>query len=822
MVELSPVAEDILRERYYLYGENWRTLCKRVARAVAKAEPTAERSAWERRFFNIMYNLDFLPNSPTLMNAGTSLGQLSACFVLDIEDSMESIFQTLKEMALIQKSGGGTGFNFSKLRPAGAPVRSTNGVASGVVSFMKVYNAATDVIKQGGKRRGANIGILDYSHPEIRDFVTAKDGTGELQNFNISVMITDDEMEDRDEEDIFEKIVYQAWKNGEPGLLFYDSINGDNVLPDYGEIKATNPCIAEGSLVLTPKGLVRIEDWERSWFTGVKRCVRLILSNGMSLTCTPEHQVMTIDGFKPASECLGENVITPSEPISIPERTDVWEGFVLYGFLYGDGYHAGGGHGISVSLDSEKEPDIAKLLKRYGFHQQNCGKFYINRKKLPFSITIPNTHKKTIPQEILTGSPENLAAFLCGLYTANGCVTANGKRISYKTTSKRLAKEIQIALSLFGIHSYITVNKKRRVTFTNGDYTCAESYDVNIASQDSREKFFRFIGFYDNRKNSAHCPTRKGRKNYPEVVRIEDAGYRKVYDFKMTDEQPWAFCNGVAVHNCSEVPMFPYESCNLGSINLAQMVDDNGDFDYDKYKYVIEVAVRFLDNVITVNKFPLPQIGYTTQQTRRIGLGVMGFHDMLLCMGVRYSSKKALGIIDYVAGVLNDVAVWASEGLAEERGVFPLWKGSLWETDFNIRVRNCTVTSIAPTGTLSRIAGVSSGIEPNFAYTQEFNILGRKFTWVHPLKDSIDEKLLETSHDISPMHHLRVLAAWQENIQNGVSKTVNLPHNATVDEVEKIFVRAWEWKCKGITVYRDGSREGQPVRKCEDAESCTL
>jgi len=621
-MRLSPVAEDILRERYYLPGEDWEKLCARVAKAVAGAEKPGNRTEWAKRFFELMYNLDFLPNSPTLMNAGTPLGQLSACFVLPIRDSMEGIFTTLKHMALIHKSGGGTGFNFSPLRPEGSPVRSTNGVASGVVSFMKVFNAATDVIKQGGKRRGANMGILDFPHPELRKFVTAKDDGKELQNFNISVMISDEDMESPSSREDLELIVHQAWKNGEPGLLFYDSINRDNVLPHWGDIRATNPCIAEGSLVLTPDGLVRIEDWERSWFTGVKRCIRLVLSNGMTLELTPEHQVMTTEGFKPAKDCLGERVVTPTTP--------------------------------------------------------------------------------------------------------------------------------------------------------------------------------------------------------REVVKIEDAGYKPVYDFKMTEEQPWAFINGIAVHNCSEVPMHPYESCNLGSINLANMVDEWGELDYDKFKYTISVAVRFLDNVISVNKFPLPQIKVATLATRRIGLGVMGFHDMLLLMGVKYSSKDVFGVIDYVGSVLNDVAVWESERLAEERGVFPAWEDSLWDTDFELRVRNATVTSIAPTGTLSRIAGVSSGIEPNFAYSQEFHILGKRFRWEHPLKKVVDEELLETTHDISPMQHLRVLAAWQEYIQNGVSKTVNLPSHATERDVEEIFVKAWDWGCKGITVYRDGSREGQPVRKCEDAESCTL
>ena len=510
---LNPIAESILSERYYLPGEDWEGLCKRVATAVAKAEKPGERQEWRKRFFELMYNLDFLPNSPTLMNAGTELGMLSACFVLPIRDSMKSIFQTLMWTALIHMAGGGTGFNFSALRPEGAPVRSTNGVASGVVSFMKVYNAATDVIKQGGKRRGANMGILDYSHPEIEKFVKCKDDGRELQNFNISVMIKDVEMKKGGE--IFDQICYQAWKNGEPGLLFYDSINFDNTVSHLGDIKATNPC--------------------------------------------------------------------------------------------------------------------------------------------------------------------------------------------------------------------------------------------------------------------------------------------------------------------SEVPMLPFESCNLGSINLVNMLDKYGEFDYDKFKYTVDVAVRFLDDVISVNKFPLRQIANRTTLTRRIGLGVMGYHDMLIKMGIPYTDKEALQVIDYVGGALNDVAVWASSNLASERGVFPAYPGSIWD-EWDMEVRNCTVTSIAPTGTLSKIAGVSSGIEPNFSYSMELNILDRTFTWEHwALSDkSIDKELLETTHDIPPEVHLITLAEWQSNIQNGVSKTINLPHDATVDDVKFIYRKAWELGVKGVTVYRDGSRGGQPIKKCDDPEKCTL
>lgn len=531
-VKLNPIAEKILSERYYLPGENWESLCRRVAKAISLAEKEEDRTKWEERFFQIMYTLDFLPNSPTLMNAGTELGQLSACFVLPVEDSMEGIFSAKKWTALIHQSGGGTGFNFSNLRPEGSPVKSTNGVASGPLSFIETFNCDTNVIKQGGKRRGANMGILDASHPDIKKFIMAKDNPNicpecssepPFSNFNFSVMVTDEFMDKTferhtEESDIFEHICQQAWKNGEPGLLFEDSINHDNTVSGIGTIKATNPC--------------------------------------------------------------------------------------------------------------------------------------------------------------------------------------------------------------------------------------------------------------------------------------------------------------------GEVPLLPFESCNLGSINLLNMLDVEGNFDYPKFKKTVEIAIRFLDNVIDVNRYPLEPIDTMTKLTRRIGLGVMGYHDMLIKRGIAYDSTEALQEIQQIGEALNDVAIWASNNLAEERGVFPAYPGSYWNKR-DVPLRNCALTSIAPTGTLSRIAGVSSSIEPNIEYQYEWGVLDTKLLVKHWALEmcfdpNFDPSILKTSSEISPDWHLMTLTTWQTYIQNGVSKTIILPETATVEQVKRTFKKAWEMGVKGITVYRDGSRKGQPVKKCDDPEKCTL
>ncbi|OPY02210.1 MAG: Ribonucleoside-diphosphate reductase NrdZ [Syntrophorhabdus sp. PtaB.Bin047] len=539
---IDETALAVLRKRYLIRDdagsplESPEGMFRRVADHVASADRSLDRQSRQRvadAYFQVMNNLEFLPNSPTLMNAGRELGQLAACFVLPVEDSLDSIFESVKETARIHQSGGGTGFSFSKLRPAGDLVRSTMGAASGPVSFIRVFNMATEVIKQGGTRRGANMGILRVDHPDIEEFVAIKKNPGELNNFNLSVAVTDSFMTACREDGAFalvnprngrevrkvqaltllDLIARCAWESGEPGLVFLDTINRANPTPHVGVIEATNPC--------------------------------------------------------------------------------------------------------------------------------------------------------------------------------------------------------------------------------------------------------------------------------------------------------------------GEQPLLPYESCCLGSINLAKFVS-GGNIDRERLARLVHLAVRFLDDVIDAGKYPLAMIEDISKASRKIGLGVMGFAHMLIGLGIPYDSGDALKTAGDVMGFIQQESKKASRELAGERGVFPNYRGSIWEGR-DLPQRNATTTTIAPTGTLSIIAGTSSGIEP--IYDIEYSRIifgGLAVHVVDPLygkmKDTTDSArlkgLFRKAHEVSPDWHLAVQKAFQDHVDNAVSKTINLPADTPPEGVRSIFLNAHAMGLKGITVFRDASRDAQ-VLSCK-------
>lgn len=852
---LSDNAIKVLEKRYLARDvdnkliETPEVMFRRVAHAVAAADAglasEAKLGEIEEEFYDLMMNLEFLPNSPTLMNAGRPLGQLSACFVLPVGDSMEEIFDSVKNAALIHKSGGGTGFSFSRLRQKGATVNSTGGVASGPVSFMKVFNAATEAVKQGGTRRGANMGILRVDHPDILEFIACKQDNADITNFNISVGLTETFMNavetgaDYDLIDpknkkpirqlsaraVFETMVKSAWKNGEPGMIFLDRLNRFNVTPALGEIESTNPCVTGDTWVLTEEGPCQVCDIlgkqikialhgvfypsapEGFFKTGNKEALQISTDRGYSLKVTSDHRIRTVSGMIQSER---EEAWTPAGDLKPGDR------IVL-----------SANRGISWT---------GKGTREEGFRQG----------------LISGNQKMGCEQE--QTSSEYHAGFLRGLFDIDGVIAGTAEKgvsVRIWKHDKSILAVSQGMLHRLGIASSIYANRKPAGVKNLHDgrggtsrYPAAVGYEL-VISGDNLQIFSERIGFgaTDRQKQLESLLSRsQGALNHESFVAtvtgIRSIGTEDVHDVQIPQMNAFD-ANGIMVHNCGEQPLLPYEACNLGSINLSLLVKRTAKktgVDYPRLTRIVRKAVHFLDNVIDVNKYPLPDIGKMTRGTRKIGLGVMGWADMLLQLGIPYDSMEAETLARKVMGHIQDTSHAASVKLAEEKGVFPYWEDSIYK-DQGLRLRNATTTTIAPTGTLSMLAGVSSGVEPMFAIAYIKNVMDRTELFeTNPYfrkaaeeggfySDELMKRVVETgtlhgmeevpeairrvyvtAHDISPEWHVRMQAAFQEFTDNAVSKTVNLSHEATENDVREVFMQAYRTGCKGVTIYRDGSR----------------
>ena len=972
--KLSVNAIKVLERRYLRKDKNGQVvetpkqMFRRVARAIALVDVFYDKNVdtmkVEEEFYNSMINLEFLPNSPTLMNAGTEIGQLAACFVLPIQDSIESIFDAVRDTALIHQSGGGTGFSFSKLRPKGDMVKSTGGIASGPVSFMRVFDVSTDVIKQGGKRRGANMGILRVDHPDILEFITAKSSANALNNFNISVAVTDKFMDalEKDEQyelinprkgnvvdklsakKVFKLIVQQAWRNGEPGVVFIDKMNAGNPTPQLGQIESTNPCVVGETLVSTENGLETIEDMVRSyqdielriltdvrvpikvagsngmemllenrqsvgtrlesishlWKVGLRETMRLKTKCGYGLTATPDHKILTNEGWvelrhlKPNIHKIfiqsGEGCFNKDKRLpfgvestfkglngrtythNLPDKWSKELGQIL-GWIIGDGWlieHKENCRvGFTFSNDDIKmlnyfKPiindmygrDIEEVERENGvFHLSYHSKYFVDFfMKLGVESVLDDS--KTVPISIFMAPKEAVVGFLQGLFSSDGTVRNSKKSasdwVALTSKSLRLLEDVQILLLNLGIKSviydrsrvprenlfeYIGKDGKRRTYSSDGVLFELGIFGSNI------NLFKKKIGFMDSRKtyklNNIRYKKRRAQQFFDSIASIESAGIEKVYD--LTEPLTHSMiCNGLVVHQCGEQPLLSYESCNLGSINLSRMVKDDGEIDWGRFKKTIWTAVHFLDNVVDANKYPIPEIELMTKGNRKVGLGVMGFADMLFQMGVQYNSENGVEVAESVMKFISEEGKKASAALAEKRGAFPNFDKSVYNTPGAPKLRNATTTTIAPTGTLSIIAGCSSGIEPLFAIAYVRRVMDNtELLEVHPIFEKIArkenfyslelirkiaisggvqglaevtekwQKVFVIAYGVSPEWHVRIQAAFQKYTDNAVSKTINFPVEATLEDVENVYMLAYKLGCKGVTVYRDKSREGQ-------------
>jgi ribonucleoside-diphosphate reductase alpha chain len=940
-MKLSDNALAVLERRYLSRDDSGKLIEKpqdmfrRVARNIASAESSYGKNKKqikeiEDEFYELMMSLDFLPNSPTLMNAGKDIQQLSACFVLPVGDSMESIFDALKNAAMIHKSGGGTGFSFTRLRPKNDAVHSTKGVSSGPVSFMKVFNAATEAIKQGGTRRGANMGILRVDHPDIKDFIICKEDLTVLTNFNISVAATDKFMnavkkgqeyelvnprtgkaqEKVSAKDMFDQIVSMAWKTGDPGMIFIDKINAGNPTPGVGEIESTNPCVAGDTWVHTEHGPSRVMDLLGKPFgaridgqdfqtgpdgffkTATKKVFRLTTKEGYELRLTEDHPVRCVNsitrnaletGWRKAGELRpGEKIVLNDHRLNgtWPGKGSWEEGYLL-GLLIGDGTLKKDKAVISVWEEDGHEGIMAEALRAAKTLPHRCdfaGWVSVSGRN-EHRLTLG--HIKALAQDlgmapgnkVITDKLEKCSSdfqrgFLRGFFDTDGSVQGSqSKGVSVRLAQSDLPKlqAVQRILLRLGIVSKIY--KQRRTAgisiLPDGkggskEYQTLAQHEL-IISGENMARFKKIVGFSHTKKALRLDDTLKSYKRkmnrerfVASVESIIMEATEDVYDVQVPGTHVFD-ANGVKVHNCGEQPLLPFESCNLGSINLSNMVV-NGKVDWKRLESAVNLAVRFLDDVIDKNKYPLPEIAEMTLSNRKIGLGVMGWADMLIQLGIAYESQEAYDFAVKTMKFIQEKGHKASEELAKERGAFPNFKKSIYKKGKPIR--NATITTIAPTGTISMIADCSSGIEPIYSIAYVKRVMDNdELRYVNPNFEDVckdrglytDElekavvdsgsvsgipgfpadlkALFSTAHEITPEGHVRMQAAFQKHTDNAVSKTVNLSASATKDDIARIYQMAYELDCKGVTVYRDGSRGAQVLEsgtKKEKAEPLAL
>lgn len=826
---ISSNSVTLLNKRYLEPNESIDGMFKRV-------------SDGDDDFYRIMVGLDFMPNSPTLMNAGTGRrGTLSACFRFDVEDSMidgpDSIMETATKAASVAKWGGGVGYALSNLRPKNAPIQSVHRKACGPVGVLRFYNQIGNLVTQGGKRHLAQMGILGCWHDDILEFIHCKDQDPQaLATFNISVAATDKFMEESKipgtkAYELWTDICNSAWKTGDPGLYFIDVAERGNPTPWLGRLEGTNPCgevpllnneaCLDGStLIETKEGLlpigslvgrtdVSVYTHDQSLingceviYKGVRKTLKFKLNSGQTLQCTPDHKILTDRGWMEAGQLqIGSRVRVADLPIVMAERQPQLEDEML-GWFLGDGWMTSERScGILFAKDDQEAMDVlmpvwdtfvdfdyALQTQPTGVRQKSCEKLGTIKKFLDMGFPIGNALKKGLPTYLFKANASRQIAFLRGLFSADGGVKKSGcgKRniINLASSSRKLLEQVQVMLMRFGIQSNLVWTR-----FNNS--TRNDQGNLRIAGK-SALAYLDKIGFnlsvkqncfeYGERPNNNHA--------YFKVTQIAEAAETEVYDVRMP-EKHYFIANGMVVHNC-----------NLGSINLGNFVTANGEVDWNRLEETTVIATRFLDNILDRNSFPHPLITAAVAKTRKLGLGIMGWADMLALLHIHYDTNEAVELGRKIMLHIQDVAHHTSCALGLEKGPYPASHGD--------RRRNSTLTCIAPTGSISIIAGASSGIEPHYDIEWERTMGdGTKLQERIPVYEHLDGWRPKTAMEIDVEWHIRHQAAFQQGTDLACSKTINMPNSASVEDIDRAYRMMHELGCKGGTIFRDGCRGEQ-------------
>ena len=850
---LTLLGQIIWEDRYGLKNEQGALIEKSILdtfRRNAKAMASKESNSayWENEFYKMLALGFFSPAGRILAHSGTHYSQLLNCFVLPFrKDSLEEIMHTAGDMAVVQKHGGGTGFNYTRLRPSGSFIKGVNGRSCGVIGFVNMMSTTSEVIEQGGSRRGANLGLLEVWHPDVWEFISYKtnhnwdhmlefmevkdqerwqafkfENLYKWQMYNVSIGVTDEFLDavkkdldwrmywkdtdwqlytvvfkkyiDKDTyaekrfevtadcdatakwkvkklvpfpsakdsfiveskrnvkaRELWNRICQNAWADGCPGLLNLSTIRRMHNLEYANPVESTNPCLLGSSLLLTDMGLQQIGGLEgitvniwngSSWVpsevfcSGTKPVYEMRLSNGQVLRGTADHRVFAEGAEVHLSDTIGKMVdrMTGSDWVGISwDRDDTT--LICAGFVFGDGnFHKASGRYKYVHI-GEDDGDVQSLFYNLGEDLEEAGRSDKRLLSSKFahavcdSLYFPGVPlpERALPQRILSLPPRQIRLFLKGLFSANGSVLKNG-RVTYKTSCKTLVEQLQILLMALGIKNYVTTNKAHDVEFSNGTYSCKESYDLNITS-DELTLFRDQIGFVQGYKNvrlKEICAEPRGRGLVPKVIEISYLGEEKVYDFTEPDRH-FGFVNGLKVHNCGEQPLPSLACCLLGSLNLSTFVVD-GSIDYESLAYAVKTSVRFMDNVIDNCDFPVPGMKEMETSERRIGLGTMGVHDMLMKMHLGYDTDAGRNMVEEVLAYIRNEAYKASIELSKERGPFPLFdKEKYLQSGFvktlpqeiidlivQFGIRNGTILSQAPTGCLvgGTLVPLSSGFKP--------------------------------------------------------------------------------------------------------------